>query len=51
VGRAFRYRARSDDEEVHTDRRKLLPVVIGYVIAILIGLHLPVLAVARPRCG
>jgi uncharacterized membrane protein len=35
-----------DDEEVHTDRRKLLPIVIGYVIAILIGLALPVAAVA-----
>ena len=40
------YAPRQDDEEVHTDRRKLLPVVIGYVIAILIGLVLPVLAVA-----
>jgi uncharacterized membrane protein len=35
-----------DEEEVHTDRRKLLPVVIGYAIAILLGLALPVLAVA-----
>ena len=35
-----------DEEEVHTDRRKLLPVVIGYVIAILIGLAVPVAAVA-----
>ncbi len=35
-----------DEEEVHTDRRKLLPVVIGYAIAILVGLALPVLAVA-----
>ncbi len=32
--------------EVHSDQRKLLPVVIGYVIAILIGLALPELAVA-----
>ena len=40
------YAPRQDDEEVHTDRRKLLPVVIGYVIAILIGLVFPVLAVA-----
>jgi len=40
------YSPHPDDEEVHTDRRKLLPVVIGYVIAILIGLALPVVAVA-----
>ena len=40
------YAPHQDDEEVHTARRKLLPVVIGYVIAILIGLVLPVLAVA-----
>ena len=40
------YSPHQDDEEVHTDRRKLLPVVIGYVIAILIGLALPVAAVA-----
>jgi hypothetical protein len=35
-----------DDEEVQRDRRKLLPVIIRYVIAILIGLPLPELAVA-----
>lgn len=35
-----------DEEEVDTDRRKLLPIVIGYAIAILLGLILPVLAVA-----
>ena len=40
------YSPHQDDEEVHTDRRKLLPIVIGYVIAILIGLALPVAAVA-----
>ena len=40
------YSQPQDDEEVHTDRRKLLPIVAGYVIAILIGLVLPVLAVA-----
>jgi uncharacterized membrane protein len=40
------YSSHQDDEEVHADRRKLLPVVTGYVIAILIGLLLPVLAVA-----
>ena len=35
-----------EEEEEHTDRRKLLPVVAGYAIAILLGLALPVLAVA-----
>ena len=40
------YAPHQDDEEMHTDRRKLLPVVTGYVIAILIGLALPTLAVA-----
>jgi uncharacterized membrane protein len=40
------YSPHQDDEEVHADRRKLLPVVTGYVIAILIGLALPLLAVA-----
>ncbi len=35
-----------DDGELPSDQRKLLPVVIGYVIAILIGLALPELAVA-----
>ncbi len=35
-----------DGEELHSDRRKLLPVVIGYATAILIGLPLPELAVA-----
>jgi uncharacterized membrane protein len=40
------YSPRQDDEELHTDRRKLLPIVAGYVIAILAGLVLPVLAVA-----
>ena len=39
------YASHQDDEEVHRDRRKLLPVVIGYVIAILIGLLSPVVAV------
>ena len=32
------YSPHEDGEELHSDRRKLLPVVIGYVIAILIGL-------------
>ena len=40
------YSPHEDGEELHSDRRKLLPVVIGYVIAILIGLPLPELAVA-----
>lgn len=35
-----------DDAELHRDRRKLLPVVLGYLIAILSGLAIPVLAVA-----
>ncbi len=39
------YAPHEDDEEVHTDRRKLLPVVTGYVIAILAGLLWPVVAV------
>jgi len=38
------YSPHQDDEELHRDRRKLLPVVIGYVIAFPIGLALPVLA-------
>jgi TMEM175 potassium channel family protein len=33
------------DEEVQTDRRQLLPVLAGYVIAILIGLAAPIAAV------
>ncbi len=40
------YSPNEDGEELHSDRRKLLPVVIGYVIAILIGLAAPELAVA-----
>ena len=40
------YSPHEDGEELHSDRRKLLPVVIGYVSAILIGLALPELAVA-----
>ena len=34
------------DEELRTDQRKSLPIIIGFVIAILIGLALPRLAVA-----
>ncbi len=33
------------DEELQTNRRTLLPVVISYVVAILVGLALPTLAV------
>ena len=40
------YSPHGDDEEQRSDQRKLLPVVIGYVIAILVGLALPVAAVA-----
>jgi hypothetical protein len=35
-----------EGEEPPGEQRKLLPVVTGYVIAILIGLLLPVVAVA-----
>jgi uncharacterized membrane protein len=40
------YSPRGNGEELASPRRKLLPVVIGYVIAILIGLAVPVAAVA-----
>ncbi len=40
------YAPQGDGDEVQGPRRKLLPVVIGYVIAILIGLVWPVAAVA-----
>ena len=40
------YSAQGDGDEVQGPRRKLLPVVAGYVIAIIIGLFLPVAAVA-----
>ena len=33
------------DEELRTDQRKSLPIIIGYVIAILIGLALPRVAI------
>jgi uncharacterized membrane protein len=39
------YSPHQDHEESHSGRRKLLPVVIGYVIAILIGLVVPEVAV------
>jgi uncharacterized membrane protein len=40
------YAPAKEGEELHTDQRKLLPLVIGYVIATLIGLALPAAAVA-----
>jgi TMEM175 potassium channel family protein len=40
------YSPAKEGAELHSTQRKLLPVVIGYVIAILIGLLLPAAAVA-----
>jgi hypothetical protein len=40
------YSPQPGGDETQSPRRKLLPVVIGYVIAILIGLVLPGVAVA-----
>jgi uncharacterized membrane protein len=40
------YSPKGESEELHSTQRKFLPVVIGYVIAILIGLALPTAAVA-----
>jgi uncharacterized membrane protein len=40
------YSPAAEGEELHRTQRKFLPVVTGYVIAILIGLLLPVAAVA-----
>ena len=40
------YSPPGEDEEPPGEQRKLLPVVIGYVIAIIIGLLLPGAAVA-----
>jgi len=40
------YSEAKEGEELHGTQRKFLPAVIGYVIAILIGLALPVAAVA-----
>jgi TMEM175 potassium channel family protein len=39
------YSPAGEGEELHSTQQKFLPVVIGYVIAILIGLLAPVLAV------
>ena len=44
------YSPQADDDEIQAPRRKLLPVVIGYVIAILIGLVFPLVAVVL-YCG
>jgi uncharacterized membrane protein len=43
---AHLYAPKGEGEELHSTQRKFLPVVIGYVIAILIGLALPAAAVA-----
>jgi TMEM175 potassium channel family protein len=40
------YAPAQEGEELHSTQQKFLPVVIGYVIAILIGLALPAVAVA-----
>ena len=40
------YPPAQEGEELHSTQRKSLPAVIGYVIAILIGLLLPAAAVA-----
>ena len=39
------YSPPNEGEEVHRDQRKFLPIVVGYVITIFIGLALPVPAV------
>ena len=43
---AHLYSPAQEGEELHSTQRKFLPVVIGYVITIGIGLALPLLAVA-----
>jgi uncharacterized membrane protein len=40
------YSPQQADDELHRSRRKLLPVILGYVIAIGLGLALPILAMA-----
>jgi uncharacterized membrane-anchored protein len=40
------YSSTGEDEELQTTQRKFLPVVSGYVIAIITGLFLPVVAAA-----
>ena len=39
------YSTEHADEELQTDRRTSVPVVISYVVAILVGLAMPTLAV------
>ena len=48
--RKHHYSPQADDDEIQAPQRKLLPVVIGYVIAILIGLVFPLVAVVL-YCG
>jgi uncharacterized membrane protein len=48
--RAHLYSPQGDGDEVQSQRRRLLSVVIGYLIAILIGLFLPEVAVVL-YCG
>ena len=43
---AHLYSPAKEGEELQSTQRKFLPLVIGYVIAILIGLALPAAAVA-----
>jgi uncharacterized membrane protein len=43
---AHLYAPKEEGEELHSTQQKFLPVVIGYVIAILVGLALPAAAVA-----
>jgi hypothetical protein len=42
---------RADSEQLQTDRREFVPVLSGYVIAILIGLALPVAPGDLPGCA
>ena len=44
--RGHLYSPAGEGEELQSEQRELLPVVVGYVVAILIGLALPNLAVA-----
>lgn len=44
------YSPPKEGEELHTNQRKFLPIVIAYVITILIGLALPILAIALYFC-
>jgi uncharacterized membrane protein len=44
------YSPAGEDQELQTTQRKFLPVVAGYVVAIIIGLLLPVVAAALYAC-